>query len=432
MEKTSEQKLLNYLFSLNRRDIKPGLERITLLLDFLGNPQMDFDTVHIAGTNGKGSVASFITSILMESKLNVGLYTSPHIFKFGERIKINNKMIDYVTLSEIYEVIKDKAVEISATFFEITTAVAFYYFKKKVDIAVIETGMGGRFDATNVLQPLLSVITKISEDHLDYLGNTLQEIAREKAGIIKKDIPVIAAQNNEEVNKVLLNKASEVGSEISFVQNYSPNDILSYSDDMTMEILLELDGEKVKVFSPLIGEQQVENINIAVKAIQTLRNKYNITNEAIISGIKKVIHNTLLHFRIEKIDDNLPIIIDVAHNKNALDVLVSTIKVATSIDKWDIVFGAMKDKDSKSMLESIKPICNNLILVQPAIGRAEQTEILAEVANEMGFESIINAKVAEMAAEVVKKNANPTLICGSFYIANEMFEALNSNYKTYC
>ena len=421
---SSEQKLLDYLFSLNRRDIKPGLERINTLLEFLGNPQNSYPTIHIAGTNGKGSVAAFIASILMESNLDVGLYTSPHIFKFGERIKVNNKMIDYATLAEIYEMIKDKAVEISATFFEITTAVAFYYFKDKVDIAVVETGMGGRFDATNVLQPLVSVITKIGKDHFDYLGKSLQDIAKEKAGIIKSNIPVVSANNQKDVNDILASKAYEVGTEIYILNNEIKNENIFYTNDMNMEVFVEIDGEKVKLISPLIGEQQVENINIAIKAIQLLKDKYNITNEAIVSGVKNVVNNTLLHFRIELIDDKLPIIIDVAHNEDALKVLVSTIRQATSIEKWDIVFGAMKDKDTKSMLSAISPICKNLIIMQPTTGRAEEAEQLVNLASNLEFENIINAETAEVAAQIIKQNANPTIICGSFYTANEMFEAL--------
>ncbi len=423
--------LLKYLFSLNRSNIKPGLERTKILLELLGNPQDSFDAIHIAGTNGKGSVAAFITSILIENNLKVGMYTSPHIFRFEERIRINNKTIQLSNIEKIYKIIRNKALEISATFFEITTAIAFYFFKENnVDIAVIETGMGGHFDATNVLKPLLSIITTISKDHTDYLGNTIEEIANEKAGIIKKNIPVIVGSSKEISFSFFEKKANEMNSNIYLIDDNVENNNIHYTDNMRMLLDLYINDKKYNISSPLIGKKQVTNIKIAVCACEQINkyNKYKISDNSIINGIDNVKKNTDINFRIDFIRNKPFIIIDVSHNENAIYNLISTIKdLFEKLDKVDFVFGAMVDKDISAMLKVIYPVCNKLIIVKPKTNRAADILEIEKKAKEIGFNNVVKKEDMEEAAEFVKVNDKGTVICGSFYVVSEMATALNFN-----
>src|SRR4030042_2752009 len=204
------QQTIDYLYSLEYSGIKLGLENVTRLLQFLGNPQKKWPAIHIAGTNGKGSIAAFIYTILREAGFKVGLYTSPHLVDFSERIRINEKKIPWETIVEYTRNLKNQIEKQQATFFEATTAVAFAYFADQpVDIAVIETGLGGRLDATNLVQPLVTIITSISKDHEQYLGTTLPQIAFEKAGIIKTGVPCFTIQQGSEILRVLQEKADE-------------------------------------------------------------------------------------------------------------------------------------------------------------------------------------------------------------------------------
>ena len=211
----SKKEVLDKLFSLHRFGIKPGLERTLSLLKFIGNPHLKLKFVHVAGTNGKGSVCSTIFSILFEAGYKVGLYTSPHIFDFSERIRINDICITEDEIIDFSNLIIPFALELGATFFEVTTVMAFYFFEKNnVDIAVIETGMGGSYDSTNVIYPLLSIITKIDMDHQEFLGDTIEKIAGEKAGIIKANTPVIIGNNTYQVQNILNSKANSENSPI--------------------------------------------------------------------------------------------------------------------------------------------------------------------------------------------------------------------------
>ncbi len=203
-----KEEILAHLFSLQRFGIKPGLERTQHLLNFLGNPQNSFPSVHIAGTNGKGSVCSMLASVFMEAGYKTALYTSPHLVRFNERIRVNIIEISDNDIIRLAEILMPEGEKIGATFFEITTAMAFRYFaEQKVNVAVIETGLGGRFDSTNVLKPLLSVITSLDIDHTEYLGKTIKDIAFEKAGIIKENTPVIVSRNSTEAISVIKEKS---------------------------------------------------------------------------------------------------------------------------------------------------------------------------------------------------------------------------------
>jgi len=262
-----KKQLLEKLFSLHRFGIKPGLERISLLLNEFGNPQNKYKKIHVAGTNGKGTVSSCIASILQESGLKVGLYTSPHFFSFNERIKVNGKDIDDDSVCALLE----KMFEFSTdfTFFDFTTALAFIYFaEQKVDYAVIEAGMGGRFDSTNIIIPEVSVITQIDLDHQEYLGNTIEEIALEKAGIIKQGVECVVAEQKHNIKEIFRKTAAEKQSELMFVDEHYFAKGIKFNPDLTTEFTAITPKGEYKIKSPLAGRHQIRNVLTAIAAVE--------------------------------------------------------------------------------------------------------------------------------------------------------------------
>lgn len=409
----SKKEILAKLFSLQRFGIKPGLERTLNILGDRGNPHRDFPSVHVAGTNGKGTVCSFIASILQESGLKVGQYTSPHLVDFNERIRINGEMIsdeDLVAMATEYLPYSEK---FGGTFFEITTAMAFEYFaKKKVDIAIIETGLGGRFDSTNVLTPLVSIITSIDYDHTEYLGDTIEKIAFEKAGIIKQNVPLVLSQNAPEVREVIKNRFDRVN---------GIEDDFYYSR-------IDPNHKKYFVRSPLLGRHVKENLSVVISALDFLRNTYTISDEAIMGGISKVRENTGLSSRIELLQENPPLLLDVCHNESAIATLIDTLKSSFSQhEKWDVVFAAMKDKNTARILNLIKPICGKLHLPQLKIDRAETNHRLRQIADTFGFEKIQEYDSVEDLFQQNITALKPVLITGSFYLAGEILPIIKNS-----
>lgn len=418
--KNTKKNIIDSLFALERKGIKPGLERTLAVLEEIGNPHLKFPTIHIAGTNGKGSTASLIASILCQSVLNTGLYTSPHIKDFNERIKIGNKKIDDSEMIEIAEKLLDIGHKYDATFFELTTALAFEYFaQNKVDIAVIETGLGGRFDSTNVLNPLISVITSIDIDHTDFLGNTLQEIAYEKAGIIKANTPCIVGETKSEAVNVIIEVALQQCSELVFAESYKI-DSQEILNNFTMKLNIESENSFYTIETPLVGEHQAINHILAIASIEKICKHFNISEENIINGIKNVKSNTDFHGRIDKISDEPIIILDTAHNPAAFNVLKELVSNAYPKEKFNLLFGAMSDKDIASMLRNIKPIVNKIIICSPATKRAESVENINKIALELGFENIIQIQNPQSAYEFVKGLNENFIVAGSFYLIGDI------------
>ena len=442
------KEILDKLYSLRQDYRTKDLEKITILADFLGNPHLDYPVVHIAGTNGKGSVCCLLASILQENGYKVGLYTSPHIIKFNERIKINGKHISDEDVKKNYDKICKISAEVEASFFDITTAIAFKYFSdNKVDIAVIETGLGGRFDSTNIVNPILSIITNIDKDHTDILGETLEKIAIEKAGIIKRSVPVIVQDNNPKIIEVLLQEAQkraahfyvnyfiphiEFGgydnNEIMICDAFNRRSIVDFLTDenyfFTADDLMNK-LSRTDIFSPLLGKHQLDNIRLVVFAtILLCCHNFSIKKYSIGNGVKKVIDNTGLHFRIENVSQNKnPIILDVAHNPKSISLLVNTLKDMYPENNWNFIFAAMKDKNIKQMLQPILPVCEKLIVVQPNIERAAEPINIQKTALELGFKNIELSDI-RTACEAAKTSNKPYVICGSFFIMKEVAEAL--------
>jgi dihydrofolate synthase/folylpolyglutamate synthase len=365
-----------------------SLKNIKLLLNKLGNPQKQLKVIHVAGTNGKGSVCAMLSSILKEAGYKTGMYTSPHLKDFRERFLINNRKISKKDLVKYFQ--KVKPFITSQTFFEVITAMAFPYFKENnIDFLVCEVGLGGRLDATNVIIPLISIITNISLEHQEYLGETIEEITYEKAGIIKNKIPVITGTSGSALNvikKIAKKKNSKIYSNGKPIKNFSLN---------------------------LNGEFQLKNASIALKSIKALNQYYNlkITKGAVKNGLLK----TTWHGRLEFLSKN--ILVDCAHNLDAIKALK---KELTKIKrkKLYLIIGILKNKDHKSILNELTPLANEVILVKPKIPRALNPKILAKHVNN----SIIiqDTKKALKYAKNKAKKDDLILVTGSIYVVGEV------------
>lgn len=343
---------------------KKDLTNTHLLINHLGNPQKDLKCIHVAGTNGKGSTSHMLASILQEAGYKVGLYTSPHLKDFRERIKINGIEISEDFVCEFINENKAFFESNDISFFEMSVGLAFEYFaKENVDVAIIEVGMGGRLDATNVITPLVSVITNIGLDHVQFLGNTLEAVAFEKAGIIKPTIPVVIGEYTPETKAVFLEKAKENNSAIYF------------ASDLISEILP----------SDLVGDYQLHNKKTVLQTIAVLNKEeaFRITPENIKSGLLHVVKNTGLQGRWQQLGNSPKIICDTAHNKDGLEIVLNQIQKET-FDTLHIVLGVVNDKD----LDEILPLFPKKAIYyfcKPDIPRGLDTSVLSEKAKKHGL-----------------------------------------------
>ncbi len=418
-----KKEIIDKLYSLHRFGIKPGLERIIDLLTAVGNPHSNLKTIHIAGTNGKGSTSSLIASILMEAGLKVGLYTSPHLIRFNERIKINGEEIDDDILIDLTKKYLPFSEKLSATFFEITTAIAFDFFSSQnVDIAIIETGMGGRFDATNVITPLVSVITSISLEHKEYLGDTVEKIAFEKAGIIKDHVPVIVSCKDEKIINVIKSVAAEKNSNYLEAEELETVIQHQFLPDLSTDVCVNFNGNLAYTKLPLPGAHQIDNLELALYAL--LQTDFDISLENVSDGISRVKENTGLSTRIELIKSDPKFIIDSAHNEAAVKSLVDTLSTHLPDIKYNVTFAAMSDKDIRALLQLLKPICKQLILTQPKIARAASVEDLNDIAQELGYTNIVSTHNTVDAVNNLNFESN-NLVVGSFYLTGEILDLLN-------
>jgi dihydrofolate synthase/folylpolyglutamate synthase len=417
---------VNYLYSLQKHGIKLGLANITKLMDLLGDPHNSFHSVHVAGTNGKGSTSTAIASILKENGFKVGLFTSPHLVSFTERIRINNIRIEESEVIETASMIHDYIAgsDLKPTFFEFVTAMAFYYFaQNNVDWAVIETGMGGRLDATNVILPQVSIITNISLDHCEFLGDNISDITFEKAGIIKQGVPVITSSGDPEVVKHLSDIACSRDSEIQIYDKDFKGELI-FMDDK--QITFNYKGHKNynALSISLTGKYQLYNACTAVRACEILREKgFPISDEAVRSGLL----NVNIEGRLECVSESPPVFIDGAHNPDAAHLLAVSVKTLFPDKKIILIVGIMDDKDIKGILYPLAHISESVILTKPGYDRAASPEKLKK--NIMDFTgihaSIMSTDTVYDAIELAKtrcRKDNIILVTGSFYTAGEVKE----------
>ncbi len=413
---------LDFLYSLQKTGIKFGLEKTSKLLEYLGNPHKKYKTIHIAGTNGKGSTSTFIASILSHMNYNVGLYTSPHLLKFNERIKVDGTEIEDEFIIQIFKDLKDKILELNPTFFEVTTVIAFKYFEEqKVDYAVIETGMGGRLDATNVIEPEISVITRIDLDHSEYLGDSIDKIASEKGGIIKENKPVVVGSNNEFVKRVMKEISKTKNSDCIFVdESYFSEMISKNFNELRVRVVSDITGYEYWIKSPLIGDYQVENIKNAIATFEILFPLQNLSNE-ISNGISKL--KFPIQGRFQLIKSTPQIILDTAHNSNAIRNFLLSLNSLIPYSKVAI-FGIMKDKSIDDVTELIENSFDTIYLCQARIERALDVNSLAEKFSKSKIKKFPSVKLAiETAMKDVDKK-NFIVVFGSNYIVGETLEYL--------
>ena len=379
---------------------KVDLSNTLKLMRYLNKPQDSFKSVHVAGTNGKGSTSHLLASVLQEAGYKVGLYTSPHLKDYRERIKINGEVISEAFVVEFVAKHQPFFKNNNLSFFEMTVGLAFDYFRKeKVDIAIIEVGLGGRLDSTNVITPEVSVITNIGLDHTRFLGETLTEIALEKAGIIKPNIPVVIGETTSETKKVFQQKASENGSLIVFSEEETPS---NYHTD-------------------LLGNYQKKNIQTALESLKLLQKKgWNISEENIKEGFLNTVENTGLQGRWQILQDNPKVICDTAHNKEGLRLVLHQL-LKEKYDKLHIVLGVVNDKD----LDKILPLFPNkatYYFCKPDISRGLPAMKLYQKAKEFNLKGDVYSSVEEAYKKALQHASRSDLIYigGSTFVVAEV------------
>lgn len=424
------EEAMKYITEVGNFGSNYGLERTHKLLEYLGNPEKDLKLIHIAGTNGKGSTTSMITEILMGAGYKVGMYTSPFIEEFEERIQINRRNIPKETLVNLIDEVKvavERVIEEGynhPTEFEIITVLMLLYFKKeKIDFGVIEVGLGGRLDSTNVIIPILQVITSISFDHTNLLGNTLEEIAGEKAGIIKKNIPTVIYPQEEEALKVIKNKCAAMESDLYTADKDNMKFVKVVNEDKPYQLLKY--KEEFNIFLPLLGEHQILNLSVAMKVIEVLNNRkiVNITTESIIKSIK----NVTWKGRLEVLSNNPYVVIDGAHNIQGIKTLSRNIKKYFKYENLHLILGILADKDVEEMIKIITPMAKQVYAVTPNSIRAEladdlKNEIVKYNANCRAFDEYEEAYLEAL------KNAKENdiiLASGSLYMIGDMRKIIN-------
>jgi dihydrofolate synthase/folylpolyglutamate synthase len=417
--KNAYQQSLDYLYSLEKFGMIFGLTQVERILKAIGDPHREVQAIHIGGTNGKGSTAAMMASILEREGYRVGLYTSPHLIRFTERIKVNGKEIEKEEVAELSgwmrERIEEANIDPPFTFFDFTTAMALYYFKQKmVDLVVLEVGLGGRLDSTNAVDPLLSVITNISKDHEAYLGKSILKIAKEKAGIIKQGRPLITAATQPHVlrlfSKICREKGSSyfrVGKEFRYVS--------AEDGDFHYEGLhRKLWGLHVN----LMGSHQIINATTALGSLEVLEDLgYPVSIDAMVAGLREVNWPG----RLEMVASSPKVVLDGAHNPAGALVLREFLKKQFQYRHLILLIGVMKDKDIESILHLLAPLADHIILTQPNNDRAAPPTLLKKVLGKNGKRTEIIEDLKEAIERGLSITGQEDLLCitGSLYTVGE-------------
>jgi len=422
---------IEYIHSTYRFGSKLGLDNITRLMNKLNNPQDSLNIIHVAGTNGKGSISAMIQSVLTKSGYSTGFFVSPYLERFTERIQIDNKEISKKDLAEITSVVKNAVEEIleeglnHPTEFEIVTAIGFlYFFRKKVDFLILEVGLGGRYDATNVIEKsLLSIITSISLEHTEYLGDTVEKIAFEKAGIIKKNNDVVIYPQAENIIEVIKNQAK-----IKKANTYIPKDN-NLRVKKSGKLFYESEEFFIKDFTfKFYGKHQLKNLLVAIKALEILKIKnFKISNKSIKNGLEAA----TMPGRFELIQQKPYIIIDVAHNKDGIDAFTETIKGFLANKNLVLFIGMLNDKNPENINSELLDMTNEIYTLTPKSDRAITSFNLKELLLNISKTSEIKALDSyEEAVRIAKSKDDNTVsaFIGSFYMVGEI-RTLIKNYS---
>ena len=434
----SYQDTIDYLYSrlplfsrIGPAAIKADLHNTITICDYLGNPQNKFKTIHVAGTNGKGSTSHMLASILQEAGYKTGLYTSPHLYDFRERIKVNGIMCSETFVTSFTNKMKPFIEKVAPSFFEITVGMAFEFFaNENVDIAIIETGLGGRLDSTNIINPILSIITNIGMDHMAILGNTLPEIASEKAGIIKATTPIVISEVIPETKNIFEQKATSLNAPIYFAddfiqfksfQNNWQSSLFEFNQPLIHLLDAPLFPKSFTVECDLPGKYQYKNLKGVLVATQILATMgWKLHANKVLKGLLHVVKNTGLMGRWECIQTNPRIILDVAHNEHGIKALLEQLE-SLHYAQLHIITGMVKDKDVNAVL-SLLPKKATYYFTQSHIPRALPVNELADKGNAFGLTGSQFENV-NIALQTANKNATPNdliLVIGSVFLVAEV------------
>ena len=404
---------------------KPGLERIAAFCQHMGNPQRNYYTIHVAGTNGKGSVSHILASILREAGYRTGLFTSPHLVDFRERIRVDGEMMPKQKVVNFVDKHREKMQELDLSFFEMTAAMAFDYFAQSdVEVAIIETGLGGRLDATNLIVPMLSVVTNIGMEHTEFLGDTIEKIAAEKAGIIKKSIPVVIGQGSDAYNAVFEQRAEEMRSKVIYAEQEFLLEGIEHFDDRNQHfsVLRTRDNRTFELDIDLLGDYQRHNIITACAAADFLAEQtpLTISRRAFREGIARAAANTGLMGRWQVIADEPYTVCDTGHNADGMRFVASQLE-SLNVDRIFAVMGFAKEKS----LEKIMPLLPkkvHYIFTKANIDRARAIEDVAAFADTLGldYECQPTVKDAVARARSLALASDAIFIGGSNFVVAEV------------
>jgi dihydrofolate synthase/folylpolyglutamate synthase len=389
-----------------------SLDRVNVLLDRLGRPDRAYRSIHIAGTKGKGSTAAMIESCLRAAGYRTGCYTSPHLHTFRERMRVDNDYISREMFAQLVDELEPHLKTIDeVTWFEIVTTLAFMFFaRSQIDVAVLEVGLGGRFDATNVVTPLVSVITSLSMDHMNLLGNTIEQIAFEKAGIIKRQVPVVSAPQVPEALDVIRRVARMRGAKL----------IVPHPPTPSPEIKQPISGEGVaQPGVRLLGAHQRINASVALAALQVTNERgLPISDEAVQHGLATV----KWPGRLEVLSRDPLVVVDGAHNGDSAQKLAAALREVFHLDRWTLIIGISADKDIAAILDGLLPIAGRVIVTQASNSRAAKAETIGTQITDRGGEPTQAASVAE-AIDIALQNRSPSIITGSLFTVADAREA---------
>lgn len=432
MEKTAYRQCLDKIYKLGRFGIKLELDTIENILARLDSPQERYRVVHVAGTNGKGSTATYIASILRQAGFKTGLYTSPHLVSFNERIVVDGKQITDDQVVEAYNAVHSADTgKRKATFFEIATAMGFYHFSKAgVDWAVIETGMGGRFDATNIVTPQVSVITNLSIEHTDYLGNTIKALAKEKGGIIKPSVPVVTAVSQPSGLEVLEKLAGQNNSRLyRYKMHFSTRKAPGRDTYTYTGIHQQINTLK----KPLPGDHQRENLSLALASCELIfrqpaktDSRYKLTPEL----VKKGLAGANWPGRLEHVMENPLVILDGAHNLQAAKVLAKYLAATLKDRKLTLVLGILDDKPYEKMIGHLVPCADKIVLTKAKIDRSIKPEVLRTAVKPLTRVPVtIIEDVKQAVAHAIDTSGPDDAVCiaGSLYVAGEAKEKFDKD-----
>lgn len=417
-----------YLDTFFKGTKDPSLDAMEYFMKEFNHPEKELKIIHIAGTNGKGSCTEMMSNILIKAGYKVGKFLSPHLIKYNERISINGELISDLEMEELINEIKpkidkyNKQSKVNTTLFELETTMALLYFSRhKCDFVVLEVGLGGTYDCTNIVNPIVSIINSIGYDHMHLLGNTLEEIASNKAGIIKENSKTVFVEQEKEVNEVIINKCKEKNNELHLIK---PADVKNYTFD---EDYQKIDYKEYKdVLINLKGEKQIYNTSLCLETVNILKENYDISDNAIREGLKTVIH----HARFEKLSENPLIIYDGAHNEPAIKNLKKSIEMYYKDKEKVFIVSILNTKDYKSILKNLMTDKNATYIFTSGNDEERYTskEELYNEAENIGMYKEIYKKELKEAINFSKENYKEDIIfiVGSFYIYGDVVEQINN------